>query len=97
MVLVGDAAGHNDPLIGQGLSITQADVRNITDALLSTDDWSAPGVFDEYGREQAERLRRLRIAAGCTPWRLLGTTGPGSLPSVPRSARSPRCRWCWPP
>ena len=65
VVLVGDAAGHNDPLIGQGLSITSADVRSVTGALLSTDDWSAPGLFDDYGRERAERMRRLRNAARC--------------------------------
>ena len=63
VVLVGDAAGHNDPLIGQGLSITSADVRSVTEALLSTDDWSAPGLFDDYGRERVERMRRLRNAA----------------------------------
>jgi 2-polyprenyl-6-methoxyphenol hydroxylase-like FAD-dependent oxidoreductase len=62
VVLVGDAAGHNDPLIGQGLSITQADIRAVTEALLSTDDWS-PALFEDYGRERHERMRRLRGTA----------------------------------
>jgi len=62
VVLVGDAAGHNDPLIGQGLSITQADIRAVTEALLSTDDWSSQ-LFEDYGRERHERMRRLRGAA----------------------------------
>jgi menaquinone-9 beta-reductase len=62
VVLIGDAAGHNDPLIGQGLSIASADVRAVTEALLSTDDWS-PGLFEDYGRERHERMRRLRATA----------------------------------
>jgi len=62
VVLMGDAAGHNDPLIGQGLSITSADTRAVTEALLSTDDWSA-GLFEDYGRERHERMRRLRATA----------------------------------
>ena len=62
VVLIGDAAGHNDPLIGQGLSIASADIRAVTEALLSTDDWS-PGLFEAYGRERHERMRRLRATA----------------------------------
>ena len=34
IVLVGDAAGHNDPIIGQGLSIALRDVRLVSDAIL---------------------------------------------------------------
>ncbi|MFN0095891.1 MAG: FAD-dependent monooxygenase, partial [Dehalococcoidia bacterium] len=64
LVLVGDAAGHNDPIIGQGLSITFRDVRMVRDALLASDDWSdTAGLFAEYATERAERLRRLRFAA----------------------------------
>ena len=33
VVLVGDAAGHNDPVIGQGLAIALRDVRLVGDAL----------------------------------------------------------------
>jgi 2-polyprenyl-6-methoxyphenol hydroxylase-like FAD-dependent oxidoreductase len=62
VVLVGDAAGHNDPIIGQGLSIAMADVHGVTDALLGTTDWS-PGIFEDYGRERLERMRRLRAVA----------------------------------
>jgi len=63
VVLVGDAAGHNDPIIGQGLSITMADVRGVTDALLSGDDWTDPALFEPYAVERLERLRRLRATA----------------------------------
>ena len=62
VVLIGDAAGHNDPIIGQGLSITYRDVRMVSDVLLAGDDWS-PAAFAAYGEERKERMRRLRFAA----------------------------------
>ncbi|MGH6972443.1 MAG: FAD-dependent oxidoreductase, partial [Caulobacteraceae bacterium] len=61
-VLVGDAAGWNDPIVGLGLSITYRDVRIVSDLLLGADDWS-PSVFAPYAQERAERMRRLRFAA----------------------------------
>jgi 2-polyprenyl-6-methoxyphenol hydroxylase-like FAD-dependent oxidoreductase len=63
VVLVGDAAGHNDPIIGQGLSITMADVRSVTGALLATDRWTGTELFEAYGAERLERMRRLRASA----------------------------------
>jgi 2-polyprenyl-6-methoxyphenol hydroxylase-like FAD-dependent oxidoreductase len=62
VVLIGDAAGHNDPIIGQGLSITYRDVRMVSDVLLGGDDWS-PAAFAAYGAERRERMRRLRFVA----------------------------------
>jgi len=62
VVLVGDAAGWNDPIIGLGLSITYRDVRIVTDLLNSSDDWAGLS-FASYGEERAERMRRLRFAA----------------------------------
>jgi 2-polyprenyl-6-methoxyphenol hydroxylase-like FAD-dependent oxidoreductase len=62
VVLLGDAAGSNDPIIGQGLSITLRDVRQVRDALLGTRDWSGE-VFVAYAAERAERMRRLRFTA----------------------------------
>ncbi len=66
VVLVGDAAGHNDPLIGQGLSITMRDLRLVRDALLGESgaerNWP-PRIFTDYARDRRERLRRLRLAA----------------------------------
>ncbi len=64
-VLVGDAAGWNDPIIGQGLSIAMRDARMVADVLLGESAWS-PSAFDEYTVERAERLRRLRIDAQLT-------------------------------
>jgi 2-polyprenyl-6-methoxyphenol hydroxylase-like FAD-dependent oxidoreductase len=61
-VLIGDAAGWNDPIIGQGLSITYRDVRIVSDILKASDDWS-PQALAPYGEERAERMRRLRFAA----------------------------------
>ena len=63
MVLVGDAAGWNDPIIGLGLSITYRDVRIVSDILLREDDW-ARADFGPYAEERRERMRRLRFAAG---------------------------------
>jgi 2-polyprenyl-6-methoxyphenol hydroxylase-like FAD-dependent oxidoreductase len=60
VVLVGDAAGWNDPIIGQGLSIALRDVRIVTDIL--RDRRAAPD-FTPYAAERGERMRRLRIAA----------------------------------
>src|SRR6185503_18370842 len=62
VVFVGDAAGYNDPIIGQGLSITSRDTRLVTEAILSSDHWG-PDVFEAYGIERLERMRRLRRAA----------------------------------
>jgi 2-polyprenyl-6-methoxyphenol hydroxylase-like FAD-dependent oxidoreductase len=65
VVLVGDAAGWNDPIIGQGTSIAVRDARMVSEVLLGESTWS-PSVFREYAEERAERLRRLRISAQLT-------------------------------
>lgn len=62
VVLVGDAAGWNDPIIGQGLSIALRDVRIVGDILGAEDRWRT-AVFEPYWTERRERLRRLRVAA----------------------------------
>ena len=61
IVLVGDAAGHNDPITGQGLSIALRDIRLVSEAILAggRDQES----FRPYVEERLERMRRLRIAA----------------------------------
>nr|WP_297806254.1 FAD-dependent monooxygenase [Tepidiforma sp.] len=61
-VLIGDAAGFNDPIVGQGLSISLRDVRVVGELLLGSDDWR-PALFAPYVEERAERMRRLRFAA----------------------------------
>lgn len=62
VVLVGDAAGWNDPIIGLGLSITYRDVRLVSDLLKDGDTWT-PATLAPYGEERRERMRRLRAAA----------------------------------
>jgi 2-polyprenyl-6-methoxyphenol hydroxylase-like FAD-dependent oxidoreductase len=61
VVLIGDAAGHNDPITGQGTSITLRDVRIVRDIILAG-DWRPPS-FEPYVEERLERMRRLRITA----------------------------------
>jgi 2-polyprenyl-6-methoxyphenol hydroxylase-like FAD-dependent oxidoreductase len=61
-VLIGDAAGHNDPIIGQGLSIAYRDVRIVRDLMLDDRNWT-PDVFRPYAEERRERMRRLRLTA----------------------------------
>jgi 2-polyprenyl-6-methoxyphenol hydroxylase-like FAD-dependent oxidoreductase len=62
VVLVGDAAGWNDPIIGQGLSIAMRDVRLVAEVVGSGPDRS-PAAFAPYVEERRERMRRLRVAA----------------------------------
>ncbi|MGA6970448.1 MAG: NAD(P)/FAD-dependent oxidoreductase [Candidatus Binatus sp.] len=62
VVLIGDAAGHNDPIIGQGLSIAYRDVRIVRDLMLENRDWTAD-IFRPYAEERRERMRRLRLTA----------------------------------
>ena len=64
VVLIGDAAGWSDPIIGQGLAIALRDVRLVVDALAG-DDWSVEA-FEAYALERAERMRRLRMAGHVT-------------------------------
>ncbi len=61
-VLVGDAAGWNDPIIGQGLSIALRDARIVGDLLTAEDSWPT-SLFEPYAVERRERMRRLRVAA----------------------------------
>ena len=60
VVLIGDAAGHNDPIIGQGLSIAYRDVRLVRDLMLENRNWT-PECFRPYAEERRERMRRLRL------------------------------------
>jgi 2-polyprenyl-6-methoxyphenol hydroxylase-like FAD-dependent oxidoreductase len=62
VVLIGDAAGHNDPIAGQGISITLRDVRLISEILLSKKWGWEQSDFAPYVNERRERMRRLRIA-----------------------------------
>jgi 2-polyprenyl-6-methoxyphenol hydroxylase-like FAD-dependent oxidoreductase len=72
VVLIGDAAGWSDPVIGQGLSVTFGDVHLITDVLLAGPDWS-PAAFQPYADERKERMRRLRFT--CAAVNLMNAFG----------------------
>jgi menaquinone-9 beta-reductase len=61
VVLVGDAAGYNDPIIGEGLSIAMRDARSVRDLVLG--GARAPQDFAPYGEEREERMRCLRLIA----------------------------------
>ena len=76
VVLIGDAAGRNDPIIGQGQSVTHRDVRMVRDALLGNKQW-APSMFDHYVSERAERMSRLRTIARLTSLRDSGFDAAG--------------------
>jgi 2-polyprenyl-6-methoxyphenol hydroxylase-like FAD-dependent oxidoreductase len=60
-VLVADAAGYSNPIVGQGLSIAMRDARTVRDVLRGR-DWSE-AAFDDYATERRERMRRLRFVA----------------------------------
>jgi len=61
VVLIGDAAGHNDPIIGQGLSIALRDVRLVSEIILAGERKQES--FRPYVDERLERMRRLRVTA----------------------------------
>jgi menaquinone-9 beta-reductase len=62
VVLIGDAAGHNDPTIGQGLSVAFRDAHLVCAALLGSERWNG-NIFVPYIEERRERMRRLRFTA----------------------------------
>jgi menaquinone-9 beta-reductase len=61
IVLIGDAAGHNDPSGGQGISIALKDARLVAEALAANRTWS-PLIFADYVSERREQMRRLRFS-----------------------------------
>jgi 2-polyprenyl-6-methoxyphenol hydroxylase-like FAD-dependent oxidoreductase len=61
VVLVGDSAGHNDPVIGEGLSIALRDARIVRDLVL--DGARGASGFAPYGAERFGRMERLRFGA----------------------------------
>jgi 2-polyprenyl-6-methoxyphenol hydroxylase-like FAD-dependent oxidoreductase len=61
VLLIGDAAGYNDPVIGQGLSIAMRDARTVRDLVIDGARQSAD--FRPYADERLERMRRLRYIA----------------------------------
>lgn len=72
-VLIGDAAGANDPSQGHGLSLAFRDVRELCDLLLGGADWGdVPALFAERRRDYFNVLREHARWAGI----LATETGP---------------------
>ena len=63
VVLIGDAAGYNNPLIGQGLSLALRDARALSEILLTTESWSPRSLWP-YAEERRTRAERVRFTAG---------------------------------
>ncbi|MGH2562284.1 MAG: FAD-dependent oxidoreductase [Thermomicrobiales bacterium] len=61
VVLIGDAAGANDPSVGQGLSLVFRDVRELRDLLLAERDWTA--AIEVFARRRAAYFSVLRAFA----------------------------------
>jgi flavin-dependent dehydrogenase len=62
VVLIGDEAGANDPVLGTGLANALRDARMVSEVLL-TSTTLEPGEFEPYVQSRKERMRRLRFAA----------------------------------
>ena len=61
IVLVGDAAGTDDPTQGKGLSLAFRDVRELSDRLLASDDWQA--AIADFGAARPRWFAPLRAFA----------------------------------
>lgn len=75
VVLVGDAAGANDPIQGHGLSLAFRDARVLRDLLGDATDWQA--AIEEFARQRAAYFAPLRAHAGWAG-RLMIETGPAA-------------------
>jgi 2-polyprenyl-6-methoxyphenol hydroxylase-like FAD-dependent oxidoreductase len=71
IVLIGDAAGYNNFLIGQGLSMAFRDVAVLSQLLLENEEWS-PATLKPYGEERMPRLKKARYLAHLSGWRERG-------------------------
>ena len=57
VVLIGDAAGANDPAQGQGISLALRDVEELSHVLLTNDDWQ--GAIDDFASPPTHLVRTL--------------------------------------
>ncbi len=85
MVLVGDAAGANDPAQGHGLSLAFHDARMLGDLLTSDRDWDA--AVAAFGRERAA-IGETLLEHGRWVGRLTIDEGPGADRLRERVARA---------
>ena len=66
VVLIGDAAGYENPLQGQGLSMAMHDVRDVSEALLSAEPSEVD--FEEYAERRAIRKRLADLGTLLEVW-----------------------------
>lgn len=85
IMLIGDAAGANDPSQGQGLSLALRDVRELSQLLTHSADWQ--GAIEEFSRRRASWYEPLRAFA---EWRgpLTTDTGPDAEAARERADRA---------
>lgn len=85
IVLVGDAAGANDPSQGQGLSLAFRDVRELSHLLATESDWQ--GAIGEFSRRRPSWYEPLRAYAR---WQgpLTTDTGPEADAARQRAKRA---------
>jgi len=57
-ILIGDAAGWSDPIIGQGLCVALRDAQLVSTALRNHPVWDQ-SIFDDYATERRTRMSRL--------------------------------------
>ncbi len=57
--MLGDAGGYDDPVDSQGLPLALREVRQLSELLLGTNDWTV-AALGAYGQQRSERLRRIR-------------------------------------
>ena len=62
VVLIGDAAGYSNPIVGQGLSMAMRDARQVSEAVLDGSDLTLGGL-SAYAEERRERSRRVHFVA----------------------------------
>ncbi len=67
VVLVGDAAGYENPLQGLGLSFALRDVRELSDLLLATSDWGVE-VLERFGVRRSGLRRLSKLATELDLW-----------------------------
>lgn len=84
-VLIGDAAGANDPSLGHGMALTFRDVRELSELLLNEANWD--GVPAEFASRRAEYFEVLREHAKWTA--MINTeSGPDADAARARVARA---------
>ena len=92
IVLVGDAAGANDPSQGQGISLAVRDARELRDLLLAG-DWQA--AIDEFARRRPSWYAPLRAHA-IWDGPLFTDVGPAADAARARQRRAAeRDPWCF--